>query len=201
MVTREWCSKCGIEIEFGRPHVIGCPAATTSSTDLKPIQPTDHTQGASEIPLKETTQTKRGPTKAVDGLGENELPYSCRRCGYVRGAHTPECLTGRMEKSLYLQRTTQLIEEQQAIMESRFETYGDSYTDEGLDGLIFDILRKLRRLWHIVMVEGKPPRAEDTVDLANYSIMLQALGDVDPESVKRMKVRARGGLFVQEPKE
>ena len=97
--------------------------------------------------------------------------------------------------SPYSRRVADLIHQQLKIMEDRGKNYGDSWRAEGIDGLMYNIIRKLRRTWHRVMVEGKPPLRDDSMDLANYSEMLQALAELDSESLNRMRVRGNGELF------
>ena len=88
-------------------------------------------------------------------------------------------------------RVGELMREQLAVFESRIPKYGNSWVAEGIDGLIYNILRKFGRLWAEVMVQGRMPDANETLDLANYAIMLQALADTNPDSVKEMRVVAK----------
>ena len=92
-------------------------------------------------------------------------------------------------------RVSTLMKEQLEVFESRIPKYGNSWVEEGLDGLIYNCLRKFRRLWAEVMIQGRAPDANETLDLANYAIMLQALADSDPDAVKNIRVTAKKTLF------
>lgn len=98
-------------------------------------------------------------------------------------------------KSPYTTRVLELAERQCDIMEDRGRLYGDSWKSEGPDGLMYNILRKLRRLWKVLMLDGQQPNPDDGLDLANYSIMLIALTQIDSGAVKRMRVRGVQDLF------
>lgn len=98
-------------------------------------------------------------------------------------------------ESTYTRRLSDLMNEQKIVMAERIPAYGDTWTEEGVDGLMYDIIRKMRRLWKVVMIDGKTPNRNDTVDLANYSLMLQALAEVNPGAVDRMRIKAVKGLF------
>ena len=80
-----------------------------------------------------------------------------------------------------------LLGECQDIMLDREKQYKGSYVHQGADGVLYDMLRKFRRLWFKVMSQQMPDRNE-TIDLANHALMLQALVEIDPTSLNNMRV-------------
>ena len=79
------------------------------------------------------------------------------------------------------------------IIINREPLYGDSWRGQGIDGLTFSVIEKLRRFWHLVMVKGECPRREETLDMVNFLLFLQVLAEVD--GMNSMKVRAVRELF------
>lgn len=84
-------------------------------------------------------------------------------------------------------RVLDLLGECQDVMLERDIQYHGSFVHQGADGVLYDMLRKFRRLWFKVMNQQMPDRNE-TIDLANHSLMLQALIEADPTSLQRMRV-------------
>lgn len=80
-----------------------------------------------------------------------------------------------------------LLGECQEVMLERDKQYHGSFVHQGADGLLYDMLRKFRRLWFKVMSQQIPDRNE-TEDLANHALMLQALVELDPNSLQNMRV-------------
>ena len=117
------------------------------------------------------------------------MPITCPRC---KGSGSIE---SHNEMSPYTAKVLDLLMEQFKVMKERGALYEDSWKSEGPDGLMYNILRKLRRLWKVLMLDGKQPNPDDGIDLANYSLMLIALTQVDPQSVSHMKVRGTKELF------
>jgi len=79
-----------------------------------------------------------------------------------------------------------LYSEAKAIMEQRGRDYGHSWPDEGFDGLVYNIKRKYRRLFHQVIVRKELPSKDTCLDLANYALMLYALVELVPDMIKRV---------------
>ena len=98
-------------------------------------------------------------------------------------------------QSVYSFRLHELVDQMIAIRADRDEKYGDSWKDEGPDGLMYNVLKKVRRLWNSLMVDGEVPDPDDGLDLAWWSLMIIALTGLEPVTVERMKVQATHGLF------
>ena len=115
------------------------------------------------------------------------MTTQCPMCGGKGSIDTSE--------SPYTAEVIELVGYQLEIMASRARLYGDSWKSEGPDGLMYDILRKLRRLWKVLMLDAKLPEMDDGLDLANYALMLIALTQVEPQSIARMRVKGVRELF------
>ena len=100
------------------------------------------------------------------------------------------------KQSEYTNKSIELINEMLRIIQEKGQLYGDSWRHEGLDGLIFDIKRKYRRLLKEVMQDGRTPQRNETLDLAVYTIFVQVLAEVDGKGAfDKMSVRGTKNVF------
>ncbi len=108
---------------------------------------------------------------------------------------TPEGGPVPSTDSPYTHKLYELVEQLSQTISERGFKYGDNWKDEGPDGLMYNILRKVRRLWKTMMMDGRIPDIDDGVDLAGYGLMIIALTQLSPSVVGNMKARATHGLF------
>lgn len=140
------------------------------------------------VHLKATMEVFEAIESAVSSEGPFESAHNNR-------AFNSERALAPTIPSEYNLRVFELVSKQRTVMTERQLLYGDSWKDEGPDGLMYDVLRKVRRLWHVVMVSREIPKEDDGVDLANYADMLVALCQVRPSLLQSMKVKGTRGLF------
>jgi len=130
-------------------------------------------------------------TRASGGPMEEQLANK----GFQFGASSEDEIKSDDRVLKYNAQVITLMAEQLAVFQDRGEKYGESWIDEGVDGLIYNILRKVRRLWGQALVQQRNPDRNETLDLANYAVMLAALVEVDPDAIKNCRVKAQTTLF------
>lgn len=127
---------------------------------------------------------------------KGDVFFSCPRCErrWVRGWESKQGIPytgilesaqrGLLEDSPPLAECQRQHDRAMEIMREREQQYHSSWISEGFDGLAYNLRRKFRRLWHRLVERRELPTEEDTLDLANYAIMLQALAVLRPGWMK-----------------
>lgn len=108
---------------------------------------------------------------------------------------TPEGGPVPSTDSPYTRKLHELVDQLGDVISERGWKYGDNWKDEGPDGLMYNVLKKVRRLWKTLMMDGRIPDPDDGIDLAGWGLMIIALTQLSPSTVGNMKARATHGLF------